>query len=230
MGQSWEFAPFKGENLKFMRFIVNAGTHDFPHYRLVKGAELCPGGAETISQREAIYTNFDLKARRRSLKQSAGFIKMVGPCVVMQRSNTSVPRSGTKPRRPDTYVRVLYKVENGAVEEWLTRSEYSQLVGEKCAERHLTELIAKFERRNEFVKRCRQKNLDPGTMRQSTDEDRKTSPWLFAEESPHSNNVASTGGHKNSQATFEPELADMDAPGPTQQENWRNLAEEEQEL
>jgi hypothetical protein len=52
---------------------------------------------------------------------------------------------------------------------------------------------------------------------------------LFAEESSHTNNVASTGGHKNSQAAFEPELADLDAPGPKQQGDWRNVEEKEGE-
>jgi hypothetical protein len=62
-----------------MRFIINTGTRGFPHHSLVKGVELCPGGAETLLKVEGMYTSFDLKARRRALDQNAGFMCEASP-------------------------------------------------------------------------------------------------------------------------------------------------------
>lgn len=53
--------PCRTDNLRFTRFVVNAGTADRPHHKIIKGTELCPGGAEALAKRKDMETNFNLK-------------------------------------------------------------------------------------------------------------------------------------------------------------------------
>lgn len=70
-------------NPRCCRIIVNEGTPDYPHCRVIKGGDLCPGGAEAMCDEEAgdQHTIFDLLARRRGMK-TPGYISDAGPCVV----------------------------------------------------------------------------------------------------------------------------------------------------
>jgi hypothetical protein len=168
--------PCQTDNLRFTRFIVNTGTTDRPHYKIIKGTELCPGGAEALSWDTNKETNFNCRERKQRMKSTPGYLKTIGPCAVMPRSEGYAPRSGSKPRRPDTYIRVMYKDDK---EEWLTRTEYVQLVGQSCAERHLKTLVAKYETRSKYMDECKQAGLHPGTGLPLTKKDREEAAWLF---------------------------------------------------
>jgi hypothetical protein len=61
---------------------------------------------------------------------------------------------------PSHPYRVMYK---DGKEEWLTRTEYVQLVGQSCAERHLKALVAKYETRSKYIDKCKQAGLHLGT-------------------------------------------------------------------
>ncbi|KAF1940461.1 hypothetical protein EJ02DRAFT_494717 [Clathrospora elynae] len=182
--------PCRTDNLRFTRFIVNAGTTDRPHHKIIKGTELCPGGAEALSKEKNKETNFNYRTRKELMRNTPGYLKTVGPCAVMPRPEGYAPRSGSKPRRPDTYIRVMYKDRQ---EEWLTRTEYVQLVGQSCAERHLKALVAKYQTRSNYMDECKKATLHPGTGLPLTQKDREEAPWLFPDEhKTGSFNVASS--------------------------------------
>jgi hypothetical protein len=138
-----EFGPIVGvrpclsDNPRFNRCIVNTGTEDFPHHKILKGSDLCPGGAEVLSEQTELHTVFNLREKRQKMKTIPGFIRSVGPCTEMPRSDSYAPRPGAKARKLDAYVNVKYKTRH---DDWLSRSEYSQLVGAKCADRHFSQL------------------------------------------------------------------------------------------
>ncbi|KAF1923279.1 uncharacterized protein M421DRAFT_75706 [Didymella exigua CBS 183.55] len=155
--------PCQTDNLRFTRFII------------IKGTELCPGGAEALSDKNK-ETNFNCRERKQRMKSTPGYLKTIGPCAVMPRSEGYAPRSGSKPRRPDTYIRVMYKDDK---EEWLTRTEYVQLVGQSCAERHLKALVAKYETRSKYMDGCKKAGRHPGTGLSLTQKDREEAAWLF---------------------------------------------------
>jgi hypothetical protein len=133
------------------------GTGDFPHDRIIKGSELCTGGAEALPS-TGKETMFDLRKRRQAMKTTSGYIKSVGPCVVMPQAE---PRPGLKTCRPDTYIQITYK--KGEV-EWIPRMEYTQLVGEKCCERQLKQLIAIYTRGSSYMDACKRAGIHPKTQ------------------------------------------------------------------
>ncbi|KAF1940458.1 hypothetical protein EJ02DRAFT_513090 [Clathrospora elynae] len=118
--------PCQTDNVRFARFIVNAGTSDFPHYTMVKGSDLCPGGAETLSNIPGKDTVFNYKDRKASMKTNANYMKKYGPCIITSRSEGYAPRSGAKPCCSDAYMRVEYVDANAPV-DWLSRTEYTVL-------------------------------------------------------------------------------------------------------
>lgn len=95
--------PCRTGNVRFDRHIVNAGADNRPFYKVIKGYDLGPGGAEALHdhEEEKLHTKFDVFVRKASIKKSCT-IKMLGPCVEM----TKLTKSG-KPYRLDLYVRVV---------------------------------------------------------------------------------------------------------------------------
>jgi hypothetical protein len=166
--------PSQTENARNSRFIINAGTADFPHYIAIKGNDLDPHGAETlVSLGQDVV--FDSQRRRRGLKATPNYIKY-GPCIEMPRAQDYAPRPGARTRRPDAYIRVEYADDHAV--NWLTRSEYSQLTGKKCSERHFAEHMSRFERLQVYMNECKRRNWNPETRQPLTQRERQEYPWL----------------------------------------------------
>jgi hypothetical protein len=187
------------DNPRFCRIIVNEGTEDFAHHRVVKGGDLCPGGAVAMCDPENRdqQTIFDLIERKRGMKTTPGYIKSVGPCVIADQ--------GAQKRRPDTYIKLVYINKD---EEWLTRTEYSKLVGAKCSDRHIAQLSSSFARRTTYINECRRQGVHPGTGKPLTAGDRERYPWLLLNSVP----MQGTSKSSSKKTTYEPELISDDAP------------------
>ncbi|KAF2650676.1 hypothetical protein K491DRAFT_720538 [Lophiostoma macrostomum CBS 122681] len=185
--------PCRTGNVRFSRFIVNAGTEKAPFYKVIKGADLGPGGAETFHEEgwQHLYTRFDLTARKQAMKTVGGCtIKALGPCVEMPReSSTRLTKSG-KPYRQDLYVKVEYhkdEAKNPHAEslptvEWLTRTELGQLVGKKYAEAQEKIMMEKYKRRQWYFDECKMRELHPETKKPLSTSDFEQYPWLFPDD------------------------------------------------
>ena len=118
----------QSDNAKFSRFFMNAGTKNREYYKVIRGSQLAPGGAKQLNQDEAKYNHFDLRYRRSQMNKIEGYIFKFGPCVQMAQSKGYNLRPSTKPRRLDSYMRVQYRNNTKPI-EWVSRTEFSQLVG-----------------------------------------------------------------------------------------------------
>ncbi|KAI1680241.1 hypothetical protein KJE20_10881 [Pyrenophora tritici-repentis] len=166
------------ENPRFHRFIVNAGVGEekWEFFQVIRGSDLGPGGAESMPEDKEI--KFDLRDRKKNLK--AHPLCEVGPCVVMSRAEGYVCRAGTKPRQPDTYIRVTYTGLDTA--DWLSKTEFIQLAGKRYAERKLASLVPAYYQREKYFAACKAQKRHPKTKMPLTAEDLENSPWLFPEE------------------------------------------------
>jgi hypothetical protein len=165
----------KTDNPSFSRFIVNSGTDEMPHYKVIKGADVGLGAAAILEQNGNLQKDFDLRIRRAQYKQAPMSLS-IGPCVIMPRSEGYVSREGKKSRRPDTYVRLLWK---DGQEEWVSYTELCSLMGKKCTEMRLKYLEAEFYKDEEAMQVYRKNMLHPDTVEPLTEEDWKKMPWLF---------------------------------------------------
>ncbi|EDU46078.1 predicted protein [Pyrenophora tritici-repentis Pt-1C-BFP] len=166
------------ENPRFHRFIVNAGVGEekWEFFQVIRGSDLGPGGAESMPEDKEI--KFDLRDRKKNLK--AHPLCEVGPCVVMSRAEGYVCRAGTKPRQPDTYIRVTYTGLDTA--DWLSKTEFIQLAGKRYAERKLASLVPAYYQREKYFAACKAQKRHPKTKMPLTAEDLENYPWLFPEE------------------------------------------------
>jgi hypothetical protein len=162
------------DNPRFSRFVVNSGLDEigFEYFRVVKGSDLAPGGAESLKDQNVV--DFDLRQRKKDLKTSP--LSAIGPCVVMPRSEGYV-RRGTKARQPDTYIKVTYTGE--LPDEWLSRTEFIQLAGKKFAERQFAILVPAYQKRQKYFEACKAQRKHPRTKQLLTQQDFENSPWLF---------------------------------------------------
>ncbi|KAI8930555.1 hypothetical protein NX059_012165 [Plenodomus lindquistii] len=195
--------PSYTDGFRFTRFIINAGTTQQPYHVVVQGNELRPGGAESLSKTSSKDTIFNLRDRKTQIRMDPTYLKKVGPCVVKSRSDSYKPRAGSRVRRPDTYVQLQYK--DGKV-EWLSRSEYVQLIGKKCAERHLETLTARYEQRTEYMRRCKQALIHPTTGAALSDSDRRNTPWLFPNCALSFSDATQSDTDTKENTDFQPEL------------------------
>jgi hypothetical protein len=165
----------KTDNPSFSRFIVNSGTDEMPHYKVIKGADIGLGAAAILEQNADLHEDFDLRSRRAQYKKAPMSLS-IGPCVIVPRSEGYVLREGTKSRRLDTYVRLLWK---GGREEWVSYTELCSLTGKKWTEMRLKYLEAEFYKDEEAMQVYRKNMLHPDTVEPLTEEDWKKTPWLF---------------------------------------------------
>jgi hypothetical protein len=163
------------DNPRFSRFVVNSGLDEtgFEYFRVVKGSDLAPGGAESLEDQNVV--NFDLRQRKKDLKTSP--LSVIGPCVVMPRSEGYDTRRRTKERQPDTYIKVTYT--GGLPAEWLSRTEFIQLAGKKFAELKFATLVPAHQKRQKYFEACKAQRRHPRTKQPLTQQDWKNSPWLF---------------------------------------------------
>jgi hypothetical protein len=166
------------DNPRFHRFIINAGIGEekWEYFRVIKGSDLGPGGAESMPQDKVI--NFNIKERKKGLKNNP--LIGIGPCVVMPRAEGYVSRAGAKQRQPDTYVRVAYKGITQA--DWLSKTEFIQLAGKKYAEKHLAIMIPAYYKRQQYFEACKAQRRHPKTKLPLTSEDFESHPWLFPDD------------------------------------------------
>ncbi|CAG5181471.1 uncharacterized protein ALTATR162_LOCUS9779 [Alternaria atra] len=166
------------DNPRFHRFIINAGIGEekWEYFRVIKGSDLGPGGAESMPQDKV--TNFNIKERKKGLKNNP--LIGIGPCVVMPRAEGYVSRAGAKQRQPDTYVRVAYKGITQA--DWLSKTEFIQLAGKKYAEKHLAIMIPAYHKRQQYFEACKAQRRHPKTKLPLTSEDFESHPWLFPDD------------------------------------------------
>jgi predicted nucleic acid binding AN1-type Zn finger protein len=85
---------------------VNARTVKRPFYRVIRGTNLGPGGAE-ILQASDNSTLFNLAKRKQVQKKASSgtAIKSIGLCIELPRVYNAKPTS-KKPRRLDFYIRI----------------------------------------------------------------------------------------------------------------------------
>lgn len=178
-----EFGPLvatracRTDNPRFSRFILNSGTGEAggEFYVVVKGSDLAPGAAEKLEDQKAV--DFNLRQRKKDLKEHP--LERIGPCIEMARSENYVSR-GAKARKPDTYIRVTYRGK--PEEEFLCRSEFIQLAGQRFAERHFAVLIPAYRKRKLYFEACRAQRRHPLTKKPLTSHDFNVTPWLFPED------------------------------------------------
>lgn len=185
--------PCQTGNVRFSRFIVNAGTEKFPFYKVIRGSDLGPGGAKTFYEKEwqNLFTRFDLTTRKQGMKQAAGCtIKNVSLCVEMPRqSSNRITKSG-KPYRADLYIKVEYHTDekknphakSHLTVKWLTRTELSQLVGKKYAEAKEKILMERYKKKRMYFEECKKRRLNPETKKPLTNPEVEEYPWLFLED------------------------------------------------
>jgi hypothetical protein len=89
----------------------------------------------------------------------------------------------------------------------LTRTEYVQLVGQSCAERHLKTLVAKYDTRSKYMDECKRAGLHPETGLPLTQKDGEETPWLFPD-------VHKTGDINIASSKNADDDTDMDSPEP----------------
>ncbi|CAG5181757.1 uncharacterized protein ALTATR162_LOCUS9819 [Alternaria atra] len=166
------------DNPRFHRFIIDAGIGEekWEYFRVIKGTDLGPGGAESMPQDKEI--SFNIKERKKGLKNNP--LIGIGPCVVMPRAEGYVSRAGAKQRQPDTYVRVAYKGITQA--DWLSKTEFIQLAGKKYAEKHLAIMIPAYYKRQQYFEACKAQRRHPKTKLPLTSEDFESHPWLFPDD------------------------------------------------
>ncbi|KAF1840105.1 uncharacterized protein K460DRAFT_245744, partial [Cucurbitaria berberidis CBS 394.84] len=161
--------PCRTGNVRFDRHIVNSGTSKYPWHNMVRGSELCPGGAEALSQLEGKDTIFDLRAEKKRIKENPSYAKVkTGPAAIVQ-------LNGPKGRR-EMYTKVEYP--DGRV-QWPSRTEYSQLVGKKCADRYFELMEARWKKLSAYMCECRREKVHPDTGLALEEKDRQLLPWFF---------------------------------------------------
>lgn len=174
--------PSSTDNVRYSRFVVNAGTIEHPYYRMVQGSELSPGGAEKLSRNTEKETFFDLRQMRRAMDKAAEadelYIKKAGPCIQIPRADGYQPKPGKKQRREDSYIRVEY-VTNEV--HFLSRTQYTSLVGANTCKVDFGIFIPRFLEATAYRNACRQANLHPDTLEPLTEQDRKVTPWFFSD-------------------------------------------------
>lgn len=189
------------DNPRHSRIVVNAGTKNFEHHRLIKGSDLFPGGAEALSgeEMEGIHDDFDLREERRKLRTNKSHIKSVGPIVIAD-------YGGGAKRRPEALVRILFA--DGS-EKWPCRTQYTGLVGKTNSDRHMTQLEVAYVKRTAYTNECRRRRINPETGKRLSDTDREQYPWLFPD-----NGVAIQGSCRvrSKEERYEPELILNGAP------------------
>jgi hypothetical protein len=178
------------DNARLNRYFVNAGLNvkGYEYYKVFKGSDLGPGGAEKLSGQKVV--EFDLKQRKKDVKDLHPILS-VGPCVVMPRAEDYV-RRGTKERRPDTYIRVVY--EGKPLPEWLSRTEFTQLAGPRYGGRMFTKYVGEYMARQVYFEAHKIQKLHPMTREPLGSDDLQNTPWLFPEELQNSVKTESTNG------------------------------------
>lgn len=63
--------------------------------------------------------------------------------------------------------------------EWLSRTKFGQLVGQKFANEKEKVMLAKHKSRKAVFEACRENMINPETGKPLTAEDRQGRPWLF---------------------------------------------------
>lgn len=184
--------PCRTGNIRFDRFIVNAGTEKLPFYKVIKGSDLGPGGAEAFDQTEDLHTKFNIAARRQAMKQvGKSTIESLGPCCEMPRESSGRLTKAGKPYRQDLYVRVRYHTDEAKnpdagklpTVEWLVRSELGSLLGKKYAETKETVMVAAYIKRRAYFEGCKKAQIHPETKKPLSTKDYEMCPWLFPDDS-----------------------------------------------
>lgn len=165
------------ENAKLNRYFVNAGldTPGMEYFKVLKGSELGPGGAEKLADQKVV--EFDLRQRKKDIKGSHPILS-IGPVVMLPRSDGYV-RRGTKERRQDAYIKVVYK--DKPTPDMLCRTQFAQLAGPKYAEKQFTTLEGTYKQRQIYFEACKVQKLHPQTKKPLTAADLRKTPWLFPE-------------------------------------------------
>ncbi|KZM26582.1 hypothetical protein ST47_g2219 [Ascochyta rabiei] len=176
------------DNARLNRYFVNAGLDapDMEYLKVLKGSDLGPGGAEQLADQKVV--NFDIKQRKKDIKGDHP-IRSIGPVVVMPRAEGYV-RRGVKERRQDAYIKVVYK--DVPEPDMLSRTEFTQLVGQRFGEKQFSNLIGIYEKRQLYFEACKVQKLHPKTKQPLTSDDLQQTPWLFPENERNNSNVGNS--------------------------------------
>ncbi|PVH90705.1 hypothetical protein DM02DRAFT_710199 [Periconia macrospinosa] len=115
-------------------------------------------------------------------------IKMIGPCIEMPRLSDPPP-PGKKTRKQDMYIKVEYHsdIENNPdaktldLVEWVTRTEFIALIGQRFAEAKEKVHLPKCRERMKYIEECKIRGVLPETRQPLSSEDRQKYPWLSTE-------------------------------------------------
>ncbi|KAF1357338.1 hypothetical protein EJ07DRAFT_32460, partial [Lizonia empirigonia] len=166
------------DDAKFNRYFVNAGL-DVPgmeYLKVLKGSDLGPGGAEKLADQKVV--DFDLKQRKKDLKGDHPILS-IGPVVLLPRAEGYV-RRGTKERRQDAYIKVVYKGKPDP--DMLCRTQFTQLAGKKFGETQFSMMETTYRQRQLYFEACKVQKLHPQTQKPLTTKDLRETPWLFPED------------------------------------------------
>ena len=175
------------DNAWLNRYFVNAGL-DVPgmeYLKVLKGSDLGPGGAQKLADQKVV--DFDLKQRKKDIKGDHPILS-IGPVVVMPRAEGYV-RRGTKERRPDAYIKVMYKDKPNP--DMLCRTQFTQLAG-KFGEKQFSLLEATYRQRQMYFEACKVQKLHPQTQKPLTADDLRTTPWIFPENERNGSRIGSS--------------------------------------
>ena len=169
--------PSRTDNARFSRFFVNSGldVKGYEYIRVVRGSEMSLGAAEQLEDQKVV--EVDVYQRKRDIKKKKYAIDKVGPAVQMEHCEDYTPTG--RPRRMDMYIKVTYRGRNDV--DFLTRTEFTQLVGKRDAERGCKAHLENFEETRIHMEACREQRKHPITLRDLTKEDFAKTPWLFSE-------------------------------------------------
>ncbi|KAF2849428.1 hypothetical protein T440DRAFT_354344, partial [Plenodomus tracheiphilus IPT5] len=170
--------PCRTDNARFSRFFVNSGleVEGYEYIKVIRGSELAPGAAEQLDDQKVV--EFDLRQRKRDIKNKKHPIDKIGPVVLMEHSEGYKPTG--KPRRMDLYIRITYCGKDDV--DFLTRTEYTQLAGKKVAEQDCKAHLANHEQTRLHMEASRAQRRHPITRRTLTKHDFEKTPWLFPDD------------------------------------------------
>lgn len=165
------------DDAKFNRYFVNAGlgVPGMEYLKVLKGSDLGPGGAEKLADQKVV--DFDLKQRKKDLKGKHPILS-IGPVVMLPRAEGYV-RRGTKERRQDAYIKVMYKDKPNP--DMLCRTQFTQLAGKKFGETQFSMMETTYRQRQLYFEACKVQKLHPQTQKPLTTKDLRETPWLFPE-------------------------------------------------
>jgi hypothetical protein len=188
--------PTGSVNPSYARFILNAGTEKRPYFRVVRGSDFGPGGAETLHEMGDKHTKFNIFARKKASRDiGRTTVKVIGPYVELPRAPGYAPKldkeGKSKDRQQDFYVRVQYHTDskNNPLAnvpefpntEWLNRPEFMQLVGTKYGTTQDKIMRPKFRKRRAFFEECIKTGKNPETLQPLSEQDKLDYPWLLGD-------------------------------------------------